>query len=417
MMKFRAITSTLAAIPALFLLAACAPEQGTQGAPAMPTVSVAPVIQETITELNEYSGRLAAPEAVELRPRVSGHIDKVMFRDGQLVEQGTPLLLIDSKPFEARVQQLEADLEHARSRASLAQAELRRAEKLIRKNAIAQEVLDSRQAEYQQAAAQVKSVESALKLANLDLAYTTVKAPITGQVSNAFETRGNYVTAGQSVLTEIVSTDRLYAYFEADERSYLDYRKAEKKGLVPSNRSGEAPVFMSLAGEKEYAHEGTIDFVDNKVNESTGTIRMRAVFDNADNLLVPGLFSRLRVVGSASYEAILIQDAAIGTDLDKQYVLVLDENNAVQYRAIETGKKVGGLRVVKSGLEASEKIVVNGLQRVRPGTPVEPRDVVMADPENIEQLQALQMRIDSLDKRQQVAATPDSDVKVAAQTL
>ena len=411
-------TLKIAVLVQLFvLLVACSQEEKTHTAPPQPTVSVAPVVHETVTEWKEFSGRLAAPETVELRPRVSGHIEKVFFKDGEIVEQGSLLLQIDAEPFKARVQQLEAELENAQSRLTLATTELQRAKRLIEKNAISRESLDTRLAEHRQASAQTKSAQSSLKLASLDLAYTRIKAPISGRVSNAYQTQGNFVTAGQSVLTEIVSTDKLYAYFDADERSYLAYRKAEQQGLVPNNRSGDAPVFMALSGESDYGYEGEIDFIDNKVNESTGTIKMRAVFENKQNLLLPGLFARLRVVGSESYPAILIQDKAIGTDLDKKFVLVLAEDNTVQYRAVTPGKKIGGLRVITSGLEPSDQIVVNGLQRVRPGSSVQVESVSMTTPAEIAQLQALQKRIDTLTQQSRVAEIQTNSTHAITKTL
>ena len=202
------------------------------------------------------------------------------------------------------------------------------------------------------------------------------------------------MSAGQSVLTSIVSIDRVYAYFDADEQTYLKYVQLAKEGARPSSRDVKNPVYMALANESNYPHEGYIDFVDNQVNPSTGTIRGRAVFQNNEGAFIPGLFARIKLVGSATYEGILIDDKAIGTDLNSKFVLVLDENNTVQYRPITLGEKLNGMRIVKSGLNAEDKIVVKGLQRVRPGTPVSPEFVPMVEQKTLDELHALQERID-----------------------
>ena len=405
-------------LSSLGLLIACGevaePQVQAQAQAQAPVVSVAPVIHERLTEWDEFTGRLQAPESVELRPRVSGYIDKVAFEEGAIVEAGTPLFFIDRRPFEAEVKRLNAELTGVKSRLKLAQISYQRADTLSAKNTLSKEIFDNRFAELEQAKAGVQSVSAALDLAKLNLSYTHVEAPITGRVSSAGITAGNYVSAGQSVLTTIVSTDRVYAYFNTDEQTYLKYVKLAKEGTRPSSRDVKNPVFMALANESDYPHEGFIDFIDNQVNPATGTIRARAVFSNEDGAFVPGLFARIKLVGSSSYEGILIDDKAIGTDLNNKFVLVLDENNTVQYRPVTMGEKLNGLRIIKSGLIAEDQIVVKGLQRVRPGTPVAPEFVDMVDKDTLTELHALQQRVDGILDRASVAQHTHSKTETDA---
>lgn len=396
----------------LGLLVACGEvsEPQVQAQPQAPVVSVAPVIYERLTEWDEFTGRLQAPESVDLRPRVSGYIEKVAFEEGAIVEAGTPLFFIDRRPFEAEVKRLNAELKGVKSRLKLAQISYQRADTLSAKNTLSKEVFDNRFAELEQAKASVQSVSAALDLAKLNLGYTHVEAPITGRVSSAGITAGNYVSAGQSILTTIVSTDRVYAYFNTDEQTYLKYVKLAKEGTRPSSRDVKNPVFMALANESDYPHEGFIDFIDNQVNPATGTIRARAVFSNEDGAFVPGLFARIKLVGSSSYEGVLIDDKAIGTDLNNKFVLVLDESNTVQYRPVTMGEKLNGLRIIKSGLNAEDQIVVKGLQRVRPGTPVSPEFVEMADKDKLTELHALQLRVDAILDRPSLAQHTHSTI-------
>lgn len=394
----------------LSMLSACDNQSQVQmPAQAAPAVSVAPVIHQRITEWDEFTGRLSAPQTVALRPRVSGFIESVEFKEGSLVKAGDPLFLIDSRPFEAEVQRLQAELADASSRVTLAKSNYQRANELTNNNSISEELLDNRAAELEQAQARQRSVNAALEIAQLDLSYTKVVAPINGRVSRAEITAGNLVTAGQSLLTSIVSVNQVYAYFDADEQTYLKYLKLAKEGTRPSSREVKNPVYLSLANETDYPHEGYIDFVDNQVDPATGTIRGRAVFDNKDGLFTPGMFARIKVIGSASYDGILIDDKAIGTDLSNKFVLVLDGNNAAQYRAVALGEKLNGLRIIKSGLQSSDSIVVNGLQRVRPGGTVSPEVVEMANQATLEKLQALQQRVDGSLQHLVVAQGKSSD--------
>lgn len=383
----------------LSLLSACGDETQIQSAPPAANVSVAPVIHQRITEWDEFTGRLEAPESVSLRPRISGFIDSIAFKEGSLVNAGDVLFNIDSRPFNAEVRRLTAELEEAKSRLNLAKSSYKRANELSSKNAISIETFDSRAADLEQANARLRSVTAALEVAKLNLGYTKITAPISGRVSRAMITKGNLVAAGNTLLTTIVSVDKVYAYFDADEKTFLKYMQLAKDGTRPSSRDGKNPVYMSLANEADYPHEGYIDFIDNQVNPTTGTIRGRAVFDNNQGDFIPGLFARIKLIGSAPYEGILINDKAINTDLKNKFVLVLDKDNNVQYRAIEMGEKLNGLRIIKSGLSPNESIVVNGLQRVRPGSPTTPTVVPMTDQATLDLLQAQQSRVDDTTAR------------------
>lgn len=390
----------------LYLLAACgeSPQSQAQGGPPpAPPVSVAKVIQHKITEWDEFTGRLEATESVSLRPRISGYIDSVTFTEGTLIKEGEVLFTIDSDAFDAEVNRLSAELADEQSQLQLAKSSYKRALGLNNTNAISKEDLDSRSAELDQAKARVRSVAAALDAAKLNLSYTKVTAPIAGRVSRAVQTKGNYVSAGSSLLTTIVSVDRMYAYFDTDEQTYLKYLQLEQQGTLPSTRYGKNPVYLGLANESDHPHEGYVDFIDNQIDTSTGTIRGRAVFENDNGQFVPGMFARLKLIGSAPYDAILISDKAIATDLKTKFVLVVDDQNTAQYRSIILGEKINGLRIVKSGLTAEDRIVVNGLQRVRPGSPVAPSEVPMADDETLQALQSQQSRVDHAVKETSLA--------------
>ncbi|WP_296218698.1 multidrug efflux RND transporter periplasmic adaptor subunit MexE [Pseudomonas sp. UBA2684] len=365
------------ALAALLLLSACgkAPE-ATQQMPAA-KVSVAEVIEQPINEWDEFTGRLEAPESVEIRPRVSGFIDQVSFVEGSLVNKGDLLFQIDPRPFQAEVKRLEAQLQQARAGQARAQSEANRGERLRQSNAISAELADARASAAAEAKAAVAGIQAELDNARLNLSFTRVSAPIDGRVSRAEITEGNLVNAGQSLLTTLVSTDKVYAYFDADERVFLKYVELARQ--AGGQTRDASPVYLGLSSEDGHPHLGQLDFLDNQVNPQTGTIRGRAVFDNRDGRFTPGLYARLKLVGSGQYAAALIKDEAVGTDLGKKYVLVLDKDNAVQYRAIELGPKLEGLRIVRSGLAKGERIVVNGLQRAFPGSTVDPQSVPMAD--------------------------------------
>ena len=383
MKNFKHIFFTLLTLSAL---AACSTDNQTQTANYVPQVDVANVAVASVADWHEFTGTMQAPESIALRPRVSGYIDRVHFEEGSFVEQGELLFSIDNAPFAAEVNRLKADLSIAVSQQDLANKEFQRANTLIKKNAISKELLDSRSAAVAQTKARVKAVEAALDAAELQLSYTKITAPISGRVSNAFITQGNFVNAGSSVLTNLVSSSQLHTYFNANQTTYLAFKAAQTSAQA-------MPVLMSVDGGQAYNIGGVIDFVDNRIDPQTGTIRARAVFDNQDSQFVPGLFTRLRVYGSASEDVVLIQDRAVGTDLNNKYVLVLNEQNQVEYRAVTLGEKVSSLRIVTSGLEPNDKIVVNGLQRVRPGAEVSPQMVSIASQQTLSQIEQQQSQI------------------------
>ncbi len=363
-------------LTSFLVLAACgeAPASS-QAQPAAPKVSVAEVVEQPINEWDEVTGRLEAPESVVVRPRVSGYIDSVAFQEGAMVKKGDLLFQIDPRPFQAEVNRLQAQLEQARANQVRTASEAARGAKLFAGKVIGAEEADARNAAAVEAKAAVAATQAQLDSAKLNLSFTQVRAPIDGRVSRAEMTSGNLVNADQSQLTTVVSTDKVYAYFDVDERIYLKYETLAKKGT----RSDGSPVYLGLADESDFPHLGRMNFIDNQVNPRTGTIRGRAVFDNRDGQFTPGLYARLKLVGSATYTAALVNDAAIGTDLGKKFVLVLTPENKVTYRAVEIGPKVDGLRVVRTGLKQGDKIVVNGLQRVRSGMQVQAEPVAMAD--------------------------------------
>ena len=343
-------------------------------APAAAEVTVAEVIHKPLHEWQEFTGRLQAVNTVEVRPRVNGYIDRVTFTDGARVKKGELLFQIDPRPFQAEVDRLTSERSRAESDLALSKANYARAERLIGANAISREEYDRLAAAQTSAQGELGSVGGSLATAQLNLEFTQVRAPIDGHVSRAIITAGNLVTSN-SVLTTVVSDDPVYAYFDADEQTYLHYSK-----LARQNASGSGvadAVFMGLVDEQGYPHPGKLDFVDNQVDPNTGTIRARGVFANPDGRYTPGLFARIRLVGGTDADTVLIEDRAIGTDLGKKFVLALTADNHVEYRLVELGPEIDGLRVVSKGLAPGDVIVVNGLQHVRPGDAVAPTRIAM----------------------------------------
>ena len=344
-------------------------------APPLPAVTVAAVPQREITEWDEFTGRLEAVDQVEIRPRVSGYIKRVTFAEGKEVKKGEVLFEIDPRPYEADLARAEAELESARSAASLAKSEVQRAGKLVAMQAISREEFDSRTSAEVQGGAQVRALEAAVQTARLNLEWTRVRSPIAGRVSNALVTTGNLVQAGPpagAVLTTVVSVDSMYLYFDSDEQTYLRYAGRARSSGGTNWRTARLPVYLGLANESGFPHEGRLDFVDNQVDPSSGTIRTRAVFSNRSRALTPGLFARVKLVGTEKMNATLVRDAAIGTDQDRKFVLVVGSGDTLAYRPIVPGRLTDGLRIVTSGLKPGERIVVNGLMRVRPGMKVAP---------------------------------------------
>ncbi|WLG98073.1 efflux RND transporter periplasmic adaptor subunit [Pseudomonas sp. Z1-29] len=367
------------ALLAVLVISACGKTPDTAASMPAAKVSVAKVLEQPVNEWDEFTGRLEAPETVEIRPRVSGQIDEVAFTEGALVKKGDLLFQIDPRPFQAEVRRLEAQLAQARATATRSENEAQRGERLRLSNAISAELADSRTTAAQEARAAVAGIQAQLDLAKLNLSFTRVTSPINGRVSRAEITAGNLVTADVTPLTSVVSTDKVYAYFDADERVFLKYTQLARQG----QRGQATPVYMGLSNEEGNPHLGQMNFVDNQVNPQTGTIRGRAVFDNKDGAYTPGLYARLKLVGSGTYSAVLINDEAVGTDLGKKFVLVMDADNKPAYRAVELGPKIEGLRIVRNGLSKDDTIIVKGLQRARPGSPVTPETVPMASEQTL----------------------------------
>lgn len=380
MKTFRPIAILLVA--ALLACAGCR-EASTQksGSPVVPPVSVAQPLPRKVNEWDEFTGRLASPETVEVRARVSGYIDKVHFKEGSEVKQGDLLVTIDQRPYQAAVDRLKAELGGAKARAELARGEAKRAEGLAATKAISTDTYETRRQSAVQAEQAVLSAEAGLKLAELDLEFTEVRAPIGGRISNARVTAGNLVTGGSTanttLLTTIVSLDPLYCYFDADEASVLRYRQMHRDGTRTSAIFAPIPAEMALGNEQGFPHKGTIDFVDNQINPATGTIRARGVFANPDKLMAPGFFARVRIPGAGEYEAVLIRDSAISSDQGRTFVLTVDAANKTIYRPIKTGPIIDGLRVVREGLRSDDHVIVSGLMTARPGLTVQPQLVPM----------------------------------------
>lgn len=359
------LVALLFAVVALPVLQACSRASAqTGGPPPAPKISVAEVVSRDVTEYDEFTGRLEAVNSVAVRPRVSGYVSAIRVDEGALVHKGELLFEIDARPFQAEVDRLRAELARANATVQRAASELARAEKLSAEDAMSSEERGRREAFAKESAAQVSAVQAALRAAELNLEFTRVTSPIDGRVGRAIVTVGNLVSAGPgeaTLLTTVVSLDPVYASFEADEQTFRHF----------ASRSDSLPVQMAIGDEEGFTHEGHLDFVDNQINPATGTIRGRAIFRNHDLKLTPGSFVRLRLPGSAPYRALLIQDRAVGTDLDKRYVYAVGGDGAVEYRPVQLGPVVDGLRVVRSGLKPGDTIVINGLQRVRPGVHVD----------------------------------------------
>jgi RND family efflux transporter MFP subunit len=378
-MQFRSAIVVPALALSLLIVAGCARNEAAPAAaaPPAPQVSVAQVLTRPVTDFDEFTGRFVAVERVEVRPRVSGYIASVALTPGRVVKKGDVLFTIDARPYEAELKRAKAELARARTQLALARSERDRATKLLEMRAISHEEFDSRVAGSEQADANVDVASAALDTAALNLSFTRVESPISGLVSREEVTTGNLVTSGQTLLTTVVSVDKIYAEFEGDERVYLKYAALSRSGELANARDSNLPVWVGLADEQGTPHEGKVVFVDNALDAQTGTIRVRALLDNRERRFTPGLFARVKLVGSGQYQATLINDSAIGTDQNVRYVFAVNPENKVEYRAVKLGPVVDGLRVVREGLKPGEYIVVNGLQRVRPGITVAPQRVAM----------------------------------------
>jgi len=340
-------------------------------APPAPEVTVAQVLLRPVSDTNAFTGRIQAVDTIQIKPRVSGYVDSIHFREGATVKKGDLLFTIDPRPYRAEVDRLAANLAQARAESKNADANAARGTKLVEQHAVSREEADRLDTAAASAKAQVASVQAALDNARLNLSFTEVRAPVDGKVSNAQITPGNLVTPSDT-LTSVVTVDPMYVYFDVDEQTFLKLDRLRRQ-------NGRAPeVEMGLADEQAYPHVGKIDFVDNQVRAGAGTIRLRAVFPNADGAYTAGLFARVQLRSGNTQPRALIDDKAVGTDLGNKFVYVVGKDKKVEYRRVATGALVDGLRVVDSGLNADDVVVVNGLQRVRPGVEVNAKRVTMA---------------------------------------
>ena len=370
----RAALATLA----LVLLAGCdQAEDGSARAdapPPPPEVTVAKPLVQKLTEWDEFTGRFEPVQLVEIRARVSGYVQEIGFEDGQIVEAGQTLFVIDPRPYEAAVDRAKAQIDMQRAQLDLARLDQERTSRLVSTSAAARATLDQRNAEFAEASANLAASEAELRQAELDLGFTRVTAPFAGRVSDRRVDVGNLVS-DQTLLTTIVQLDPIYLSFDMSESDFLAYQRASARGELPSTRDNRTIVQAHLVDEEGWPHEGTMSFVDNVVDQGSGTIRGRATFPNPENLITPGQFGRIRIPGSPEYDAFLIPDSAIVTDQSRKVVLTVGADGVVTPKIIRPGpSQPGGLRIVRRGLEADDTIVINGLMRARPGTKVAPKE-------------------------------------------
>lgn len=410
-----------------FYLGGCDSAELKRPSPGPAEVRVATPLKLPIVEWDEYVGRMDAIDSVEVRARVSGYLQSIHFAEGKLVEQGDLLFVIDRRPFQAALDaanarlkeanarlveaqslqaQAEAEQRAAKARLELATKFFNKAKDLKTQGAIGQEEFDQRESDQVQtqanfeatsakieaakaqiatATAAISTAESAVASAKLDLGYTQIRAPISGRISRELVTEGNLVSGGSALstlLTTIVSLDPIHCYFDANEQAFLKYVRLAQSGTRESSREAKNPVYLALVDEEGYPHHGHMDFVDNRIDPNTGTMRGRAIFPNTDGVLTPGLFAKVRLPGSGRYEAILVPDASIGADQSDRFVYVVGDDGSVSRRVVKLGPIAKGLRVIRSGLDGSETIIVSGLQRIFPGVKVKPVDTVIEPDES-----------------------------------
>jgi RND family efflux transporter MFP subunit len=373
----RAFLAALLVLTAPALLA-CGKQQQAAPQPPPPAVTVAKPVKRTIVDQDEYVGRFIPVDSVEVRARVSGYLEKVHFQDGQVVKQGDLLFTIDKRPFQNTLDQARANLETAKSNLEYTQADLERGRQLVRDKTITEQTFGQRLQAFRNAQASVAAGEAMVRQAELDLEFTELRAPVAGRIGDRRVTPGNLVTGGTggntTLLATIVSSDPIRLEFTFDEASLLRYERLGRAGKDPTTAISAVPVRAKLIDEQEFSHVGRMDFIDNVIDRSTGTIRGRAQFANSDRLFTPGMFARLQVPGSDSYEALMVPDAAIGTEQVRKFVYLVGPDDVVKQVYVTLGQVIDGLRVIKDGLSPDDRVVVNGLMRVRPGLKVKPED-------------------------------------------
>jgi RND family efflux transporter MFP subunit len=374
MPRFSLATRSAVATAFLFALAACGESNQNQAPP--PSVTVAKPTARTVVDLDEYVGRFLAVDMVEIRARVSGYLDKVQFKDGQIVNAGDVLFTIDPRPFQNTLDQAKGNLAQARANLAFAESDLVRAQKLLGDKTISEQAYEQRTQAKRVAEATVAANEAAVRQAQLDLDFTQLKAPVTGRIGDRRVAPGNLVVGGTAggttLLATIVSIDPIRFEFTADEQAFLRYSRLANDGKNPEARGAKTSVDLKLLDESDFGHKGTIDFVDNVIDQSSGTIRARASFSNPDGLFTPGMFGRLRVPASPAYPALLVPDAAIGAEQVRKFVFVVDADDTVRQKYLTLGPLQGALRVVKDGLSLDDRVIVNGIMRARPGVKVTP---------------------------------------------
>jgi multidrug efflux system membrane fusion protein len=356
-------------------LAGCDNKPAASG-PPLPAVTVSRPLQERITEWDEYTGRFVAVATVDVRARVSGFIDSLHFKDGQVVKQGDLLFIIDQRPYKLAVDQAKAELDRTQAKLDIANLDLERATPLVRNQTVTEREFDTRKSTQRDALAAMESAQATLKTAQLNLEWTEVRAPIAGRISDRRVDAGNLITGGQSgatLLTSIVTIDPIHFIFDGAEADFIRYLRLAQTGARQSSRDAANPVAVRLADETDFKHEGKMDFVDNVVNAKTGTIRGRAIFDNKDGLLTPGFFGRMRLYGG-DHEALLLPDGAIASDQSNKIVMTVADDGTVGVKRVTIGPLVRGLRVVRTGLDANDRVVIEGLPRARPGQKVKPEE-------------------------------------------
>lgn len=366
----------LTAVFLILILAGCSDSKKASGPPP-PAVTVVKALQREVTEWDEYTGRLSAVDEVEVRAQVSGYLESIHFKDGQIVKKGDLLFVIDPRPYQAVLDRAAAQVKEAEAGLALADANLKRTQELATKKVVASQDLDDQRSKQLQAAAALQVAQAEVKAAQLNLDFTRINAPVSGRIDRHLVSEGNLISGGAAtatLLTTIVSLDPIYAYFEADEQAYLKYVRLDRSGERRSSRDVANPVKLALADEEGFPHEGRMNFVQNRIDVNTATIQGRAVFDNPDLVLIPGQFVRLELLGSPPHQAILIPDQAVVSDQSQKFVWVVGAEDAVEYRKVTPGPMIEGLRVIRDGLKTGDLVIVLGVQSVRPGIKVQAQE-------------------------------------------